>query len=372
MTRSLSIGLVVSAGLVGLAVGVVGWARVASPPALVTADPRSHASPIRNIYAAAIGPAVPRGIADIAARVYVPNTRDATVDVIDPGTRRVTMHFAVGAVPHHITPSWDLTRLYVDNTSADTLTVIEPRSGHPVATLKVADPYNLYFTPDGSAAVVVAERLNRLDFYHPSTWSRLYSIPVPWPGVDHLDFSADGTYLLASTEFSGIVAKVDLAQRSVTATAEVGGLPVDVRLAPDGAVFYVANQGRHGVSVIDGERMEEIQFIPTGRGAHGLQISRDTRSLYVSNRLAGTITVIDLATRQVTTTWTIGGSPDMMQISPDGRELWASNRYHRTVSVVDTATGTLLARVEVGDQPHGLTYFPQPGRFSLGHNGVYR
>lgn len=372
MMRPITIGLVVAAAFVGLAVGVVGPAGGLWPHPLPPAQTQSAAIGPRNVYAAAMALAIPRRLADIGARVYVPNSGDGTVDVIDPTTRRVTAHFAVGAVPHHVAPSWDLAHLYVDNTAADTLTVIDPRRGQPVATLKIADPYNLYFTPDGRYAIVVAERLNRLDFYDPSTWAKAFSVPIPWSGVDHLDFSADGTYLLASTEYSGIVAKVDLAQRQVTATVDVGSLPVDVRLAPDGTVFYVANQGRHGVSVIDAERMQEIQFIPTGKGAHGLQISRDTRSAYVSNRLAGTISVIDLATRQVTATWSIGGNPDMMQVSPDGGELWASNRFGNTVSVVDTATGTLLARVAVGHNPHGLTYFPQPGRFSVGHNGVYR
>ena len=249
---------------------------------------------------------------------------------------------------------------------------IDPRTSLPVETIRITDPYNLYFTPDGTAAVVVAERLNRLDVYDRSSWRLLFSVPVPWPGADHLDFSADGHILMTSAEFSGAIVKVDLTRRMVVSYAYVGGLPVDVRLAPDGSVFFVANQGRHGVSVLDPERMEEIAFIPTGLGAHGLALNRDASRLYVSNRLAGTISVIDVASRQVAATWTVGGSPDMMQVSPDGRELWTSNRFGHTVSVVETTTGRVLGRIEVGESPHGLTYFPQPGLISLGHNGVYR
>jgi DNA-binding beta-propeller fold protein YncE len=112
--------------------------------------------------------------------------------------------------------------------------------------------------------------------------------------------------------------------------------------------------------------------LPTGRGAHGLAISRDTRLLYVSNRLAGSISVIEFASAAVLDTWFIGGSPDMLQVSPDGTELWASGRSHGAVYVVDTRTGELLDLIRTGVAPHGLTYFPQPGRFCLGHNGVYR
>src|SRR5439155_12087521 len=118
--------------------------------------------------------------------------------------------------------------------------------------------------------------------------------------------------------------------------------------------------------------LREVGFIPTGKGAHGLYVSRDATSLYVSNRLAGSISVIDLASRQLVTTWKIGGSPDMIQLSPDGRQLWATGRYNGAVYVVDTETGRLLHTIKLGREPHGLAYFPQPGRFSIGHNGVYR
>jgi YVTN family beta-propeller protein len=189
-----------------------------------------------------------------------------------------------------------------------------------------------------------------------------------------MDFSADGSYLLASSEWGGVVTKVDIDEMKVTGQVEVGGSPVDVKLSPDGSVFYVANQGRAlgGVHVIDPKTMKVVKFIPTGRGAHGLYPSRDAKSLYVANRRAGTISVIDFATRKVTDTWEVGGSPDMLQLSPDGTQLWYADRYDGTVSVVDTHSGKLLHRIVVGYYPHGITYFPNVGRFSLGHNGVYR
>ena len=305
-------------------------------------------------------------------RVYVPNTRSGTVDVIDPRTFKIVRHFGVGSVPHHITPAWNMQRLFVDNTGGDSLTVIDPKSGTPRGRIPVRDPYNLYFTPDGSKAIVVAERYNSLDFRDIHTWRLLKSVRIPTSGPDHLDFSADGRSLLISTEFSGRVYRVDTTKMKVTGKVVVGGLPVDVKLSPDGLVFYVANQGLNGVSVIGAHKLKKLRFIHTGAGAHGLCISRDGRRLYVSNRLGGSISVIDLRRRQVTRTWHVGGSPDMMQVSPDGRRLWFSNRLDRSVGVLDTKSGKLVHTIFVGDAPHGLTYFPQPGRFSVGHNGVYR
>jgi YVTN family beta-propeller protein len=329
-----------------------------------------------NVYANIMSGVVPCPLCNIPPRVYVPNSGDGTVDVIDPLTFKVIDHYAVGSIPHHIAPAWDMSALYVDNEGSSSLTVINIHTGKPTGqTISMPYPYNLYFTPDGTKAIDVVERLQRIEFRDPHHgWKLLGSVAIPWPGADHLDFSADGSYLMISTEYSGVVAKVDVIHMKLVGYVHVGGLPIDVKLSPDGSVFFVSNQGSNGVSVIDPIAMKVIQFIPTGRGAHGFQVSRDTKSLYVSNRLEGSFSVIDFATRKVVAKWYIpgGGSPDMLQLNPAGTQLWASGRYNATVYVMSTVTGKLIARIPVGLEDHGLTYFPNVGLHSLGHNGVYR
>jgi YVTN family beta-propeller protein len=325
-----------------------------------------------NIYAHTMTTQLSPAVADIPLRVYVPNSDAGTVSVINPATMQVIDRFNVGVRPHHVTPSWDLTKLYVNNTESNSLTVIDPRTGRPSGTIPITDPYNLYFTPDGTKAIVVAERFQRLDFYNTADWSFIRSVGVPWAGVDHADFSADGRYLFASCEFSGQVVKIDIEAMTVAGRANVGSLPIDVKMSPDGTVLYVANQGRHGVSLVDPETMTEIGFLRTGTGAHGLNVSRDAATLFVSNRMEGTISVIDFATRSVRQTWRTGGSPDMLQVSADGSQLWASNRFHGSVSVIDTATGRVTSTIATGAGAHGVSMFPLPGRYNVGHNGVYR
>lgn len=325
-----------------------------------------------NVYSGTLGPDLDPAVAGLPVRVYVPNSDARSVSVIDPERLEVVDQLSVGRVPHHVTPSPDLRWLYVNNTEGDQLTRIHPASGKPEGTIPIVDPYNLYFTPDASKAIVVAERFQRLDFFDPASWRPLGSVRIPWPGVDHGDFTADGRQFVASAEFSGHVVKVDTETFQVVDHAAVGSLPVDVKLAPDGSVFYVADQGRHGVFVLDADTLDEVAFLPTGRGAHGLQISRRSDELFVSNRLEGSISMIDLSTRSVKGRWQVGGSPDMLQVSADGRRLWASNRFHGSVSVIDTATGAVVKVIRTGAGAHGLTLFPQPGRRSIGHNGVYR
>ena len=327
-------------------------------------------------------------------RIYVPNSGSNTVDVIDPATFKVVNHFKVGRQPQHVTPSYDLKTLWVLNDLGDSLTKIDPATGQEGETVQVNDPYNMYYTPDGKYAIVVAERLHRLDFRDAQTMKLADSLKVPCRGVDHMDFTADGRFLIASCEFSAELLKIDVGKREVVGTLGLkasnehqnvhhpshsiefnrDGMPQDVKTSPDGKVFYVADMVANGVYIIDPDAFKVIGFIPTGDGTHGLYASRDSKYLYVSNRGEGTVTLIDFATRKVAQKWQIpgGGSPDMGGVSADGKVLWLSGRYNEEIYAIDTQSGKLLARIKVGKGPHGLCVYPQPGRYSLGHTGVFR
>jgi YVTN family beta-propeller protein len=310
------------------------------------------------------------------ARVYVPNSESDTVDVISQRTFKVIDHFAVGDLPQHVTPAWDMRTLYVDNDRGNSLTPINPRTGRHGKPIPVDDPYNLYFTPDGRRAIVVAEALRRLDFRDPHGMRLRHSLPVNCPGVDHLDFTADGRYALASCEFSGQMVEVDIRRERVVKYVPLrsGAMPQDVKLSPDGRRFYVADMASNGVWIVDARGMRKTGFIATGRCAHGLYPDRDAKRLFVSNRMEGSISVISFAKRKVVKKWKLsgGGSPDMGGVSADGRILWLSGRYNAEVYAISTRTGRLLHRIPVGSGPHGMAVWPQPGRYSLGHTGNTR
>jgi YVTN family beta-propeller protein len=347
--------------------------QAAAPTPATAPKPRKPVA--LDIYAGTRAGMLSVAVAGLKPLVYVPNSDSNTVTVIDPKSFAVLRTFKVGLMPEHITPSWDLQTLYVDNTSGNTLIPIDPRTGVAGLPIPVYDPYNLYFTPDGSKAIVVAERNRTLDIRDPKSWKLLARIPTPCDGVDHGDFTADHRFFLVSCEYSGELLRVDTRALRVVGVLKLGGRPIDVRLSPDGRIVYVANQAPKfgGVQLVDPSAMRLLQFIPTGAGAHGEIPSRDGRSLYVTNRLGHTVSVIDFATRKVVRTWTIPhGSPDMGGVSTDGSRLWLSGRYNREVYVIDTGSGMLLARIPVGAGPHGLCLFPQPGSYSLGHTGNYR
>ena len=330
-----------------------------------------------NVYAADRPGALTGAARDARALVYVPNSQSNTVDVIDQRTLKIVAHYSVGALPQHVTPSYDLRTLYVDNDLANSLTPLDPRTGRPRGRpIPVTDPYNLYFTPGGRYAIVVAEAQARLDFRSAHGMKLVHSLAMPCRGVDHMDFSADGSMLLASCEFSAQLVAVDVKRQRVTRVlrlARFGSMPQDVKLSPDGRTFFVADMARGGIWLIDAHALRVRGFIHTGSGAHGLYPSRDGRDLYITNRAAGSVSVMRFATLRVVATWHIpNSSPDMGGVSADGRTLWLSGRYRSEVYAIDTRTGRLRARIRVGAGPHGLCVWPQPGRYSLGHTGALR
>jgi DNA-binding beta-propeller fold protein YncE len=150
--------------------------------------------------------------------------------------------------------------------------------------------------------------------------------------------------------------------------------PQDIKLAPDGSVYYIADSDAGGLWVIDGAATKVLRFIPTGKGAHGLYLSRDAKQLYVTNRNEGSVSVLDAYTGAPVTVWKIpgGGSPDMGNVTADGTQLWLSGRYHNVVYVMSTKDGSMIKTIPVGPGPHGLCVWPQPGRYSLGHTGITR
>ncbi|GGZ49072.1 hypothetical protein GCM10010387_49360 [Streptomyces inusitatus] len=342
--------------------GLPGMPPVLDPKDIYAADRPGLLSPVVRNY---------------PSRVYVPNTNSNTVSVIDPKSYEVVETIPVGVQPQHVVPSWDLKTLWVNNNRGHTLTPINPATGAAGDPVEVHDPYNLYFTPNGKYAVVMASLDRELVFRDPHTMNRVKTTPVSCFGVNHADFSADGRYFIVSCEFSGELLKVDTERMEVVAQQKLpfeGAMPQDVKISPDGGTFYIADMMAHGVWVLDGEKFTTPKLLPTGEGAHGLYISRDSREMYIPNRGEGSISVFDFAKNGLTKKWWLpdGGSPDMGGVSADGKVLWLSGRYDDEVYAIDTRSGKQLARIPVGGGPHGLAVYPQPGRYSLGHTGVFR
>jgi YVTN family beta-propeller protein len=389
-------------GIAGIATDLAGRLPLTAPPVQTisaadnSASPANDATALRpltgpNVYSGATAGKLSPQVLSALPRIYVPNLQSNDVYVIDPNSLKVVDRYRVGFNPQHVVPSWDLKTLWVTGSSehghSGSLTPIDPITGRPGKEIVVPDAYNMYFSPDGHSAIVVAESLHRLEFREPHTMALQGILDTPGClGINHADYSGDFSYAIFTCEFAkGVLAKIDVKNRKVLGYLQLSrsGMPQDVRVAPDGKLFYVADMLSDGVFLIDGPSFKEVGFIPTGLGAHGLYPSRDGTKLYVTNRGShmnpgaklglGNVAVIDFATRKVVKIWPIpgGGSPDMGNVSADGKHLWLSGRFDNVVYDFDTDTGKVQI-IPVGREPHGVAVWPQPGSHSYGHTGIMR
>jgi DNA-binding beta-propeller fold protein YncE len=358
-----------------------------------------------NLYSEAVAGKMSPNVQGALEYVYVPSNDDGSITVIDQKTFEIVDTYRTGGkLVQHVVPGWDMKMLYANVSGGNYLMEIDPFTGKPGNTIGVPAPYNLYWTPDGTKAIVMAERVDQINLYDLTTgWTQLKSTKVPcksqmksmsFGGVNHADWSIDGKFFLATCEFAGDMLKIDTETMEVVDQIKLSktAMPQDVRITPDGKKFYVADMQSGGIWIVDAgqnveDKMQILGRIETGKGAHGMYPSRDGKYFYVANRghLAsetgrrsrpgeGSVSVIDWRTDQVVDTWEVpnGGSPDMGGVSADGKTLWLSGRYDSEVYAFNTDTGELRARIKVTTGPHGLSVFPQPGRYTLGHTGNYR
>ena len=298
------------------------------------------------------------GVAAAAAPIFVLNSQDANVSVIDPVTWAELQRIPTGKEPHHIYLTPDEKSLLVANATSDTLTFLDPRTAQVQRTVTgIVDPYQLRFSPDMKWFVTVANRLNHVDFYR---WDgknftlvkRVASSKTP----SHLWIDSKSTTVYASMQDSDELVAFDLATQAIKWRSKTGPMPADVFLTSDDRQLLVGLTGSDGVEVYDvsGKEPRLTKKIPTGKGAHAFRGAGDGRHVYVSNRVANTISKIDLQTMQVVANYNAPGGPDCMDVSADGRLIYVGSRWAKKLSVIDTQTGKLVRQVNVGKSPHGV------------------
>lgn len=293
-----------------------------------------------------------------APPLFVLNSQDANVSVIDPVTWTETQRIPTGKEPHHIYLTPDEKSLLVANATSDTLTFLDPRTAEVQRTVKgIVDPYQLRFSPDMKWFVTVANRLNHVDFYR---WDgkdftlvkRVPSSKTP----SHLWIDSKSTTVYASMQDSDELVAFDLNTQAIKWRAKTGPMPADVYLTADDKTLLLGLTGSDGVEVYDvtGKEPKLVKKIPTGKGAHAFRAAGDKRHVYVSNRVANSISKIDLHTMQVVANYPVPGGPDCMDVSADGRLIYVTSRWAKKLSVVDTQTGKVVRQVPVGKSPHGV------------------
>ena len=294
----------------------------------------------------------------ISTPIFVLNSLDASVSVIDPATWTETKRIATGKEPHHLYLTPDEKSLIVANALSDTLTFIDPKTAEVQRVIRgIIDPYHLRFSPDMKWFVTAANRLNHIDIYR---WNgndialvkRIATSKTP----SHLWIDSKSTTVYSTMQDSNELVAIDLATQALKWRTPTGAVPADVYGTPDDKFVLVALTGGDAVEVYDvtGKEPKRSKTIKTALGAHAFRSMGDKRHLLVSNRVANTISKIDLQSMEVVDTFTAPGGPDCMDISRDGKQILVTSRWSKKLTVIDIATRKVVKQVNVGKSPHGV------------------
>jgi YVTN family beta-propeller protein len=296
-----------------------------------------------------------------APPVFVLNSLDANVSILDPVTYAEIKRVPTGKEPHHIYLSPDRKSLLVANALSDSITLMDPNTGNIQRTLTgISDPYHLRFSPDMKWFVTAANRLDHIDIYQ---WTPaqvgfdlklVKRVPAPkTPSHIAIDSKSKTTYI--SLQDSDQVMAIDLATQTPKWTIPVGKTPADILVTPDDKVLLLALTGDTYVEAYDitVSPAKLITRIKTAAGAHAFRAQGDGKHLFVSNRTANSISRIDMQALKVVDTFPVPGGPDCMDVLADGKTLLVTSRWAGKLSVINLEDKS-IKRFPVGKSPHGV------------------
>ena len=318
--------------------------------------------PLKSAEAATPGapaaPAAANSVGKAPPPLFVLNSLDATVSVIDPLTWAEKQRIQTGKEPHHLYMTPDERSLIVANSAGDSLTFLDPRTAEVQRTVYgIIDPYQLQFSRDMKWFVTAANRLDHVDIYR---WDgkdlKLAKRIVTGKTPSHIWIDNASTVAYVTMQDSDELIAVDLATQTIRWRVATGPMPADIFGIHDDKTLLVGLTGSDGVQVFDvaGPQPKAIGKILTGKGAHAFRSAGDGRSVFVSNRVANSISRIDIKTLQVIESYAVPGGPDCMDVSADGKRLFVTSRWAKKLSVVDLTTRKLELQVNVGRSPHGV------------------
>ncbi|MFY7940445.1 MAG: YncE family protein [Burkholderiaceae bacterium] len=294
--------------------------------------------------------------------LFVLNSLDANISVIDPVTFTHIKKVPTGKEPHHLYLTPDEKSLVVANALGDSLTFLDPHTGDVQRVVSgIADPYHLRFSPDMKWFVTAANRLNHIDVYRwePTDANLPLKLAARIPASrtpSHMSIDSRSSVVYTTLQDSDELIAIDLATQKPRWKIPVGRMPADVYLTADDRLLLIGLTGDKFVEVYDVTQAPArlIKRIETGAGAHAFRALGDKRHVFVSNRVANTISKIDTRSLTVVESYPAPGGPDCMEMLSDGKTLLVTSRWARMLTFIDTQQKKVVRQVPVGRSPHGV------------------
>ena len=248
--------------------------------------------------------------------------------------------------------------IFVLNSLDANVSIIDPKTAEVQRVVRgTLDPYQLRFSPDMKWFVTAGNRLNHVDVYRWDGRDLQLASRVPTGKTpSHIWIDSRSTTAYVSMQDSAELVAIDLATQALKWRIRTGPMPADVYGTADDRTLLVGLTGGDGVEVFDvsGPQPRSVRRIKTGEGAHAFRAAGDKRHVFLSNRVGNTISKLDLQTLAVVDTYPAPGGPDCIDVFAGGKVLMVTSRWARKLTVIDTETRKVIRQVAVGKSPHGV------------------
>lgn len=286
--------------------------------------------------------------------VYVLNSGEATISVLDAATREPLRRIPVLREPHHVVLTPDGSELVVGDSGGNELIFLDAATGEVKRRERISNPYHLEYSPDGSLLVIASLRRDQVDIYRAGTLELLHRFR-PGDMPSHIAFSPDSRRVFITMQGDAAVVAFDLESRTQLWSAEVGPQPAGI-IWHRGKLIVGIMGDDHFVT-LDPETREVTRAFTLGRGAHTIFPSPDGRALFATSRVDSRLAEVDPETLAVRRVWNIPGGPDCLTFDPEGR-VWMTLRWAGRIAVLDPSQAEWQT-LRVGRSPHGIFFKPR-------------
>jgi YVTN family beta-propeller protein len=300
-------------------------------------------------------------------RIYVTNSDDDHISVIDPVTDKVVENIKVSANPHGIVSSPDKSRFYVSSESKDVLDVLDRRNGNRIIRSVPLGrrPNNVAITRDGRRVYICIRQETVVAIVDTSSLEVVKRVEVGH-GPHNVYLTPDGKYMLATAMDDHKITAIDVKTEQPAFEIPAGGVPRPVVMDPSTGTpqrLFVQLSNLHGFEVIDyaSRKITRKITLPDGPpGAkplipetfsHGMGIAPDGKTLWVDSLLDNSVSVFSMPDLQRLATIPVGHGPDWLTFTPDSKRCFVSNAGSNSVSVLDVETRKEITKVAVGKVP---------------------
>lgn len=288
--------------------------------------------------------------------VYVTQERSNNVTVINRNTDQIVSSIAVGKEPHGIAIQSSLNRVYVVNSGDDTITLIDTQTNRVIDTVHTrlgAQPEDVSVSSDGRIIVVCYFGTNQVSIRDAGSMRELTSLTVD-RGPMRVVIEPRSRKAFVANYYSNTITVIDTSLLRVVGAIPVESKPIGLAFNSRGDRLYVVNSGSSNISVIDPFGQNVIGTLNVGTGGYGILSDSFGDRLFLTRSTINQLLFINAPVNTITKILPMEKQPTNMDVDPDGKKIYVINQGSNSISVVNKILGTVEKTIGVSEAPYDI------------------